>query len=251
MATGRLGATRLSGLIGNVVLAKMSSGNTAYWIPDENTAITESQPTIGQTLLTPKTVACYTEISRQLMVQSTPTVDRIVGPEMLRRIAVEVDKAAIAGTGASGQPQGILQTNNVGVFTGSSLDLAALVNAQSDLAGANADPTRAGYATTPAVAAILMARPRFTSNDTPLWEGGIADGRVAGLPAIASTNMPSATMICAQWDQLILASWAGGVEIQVNPFADFATGKIAMRAMAMVDVAVAQPVAFTAASSIT
>jgi HK97 family phage prohead protease len=58
----RMGVTRLSGLQGNVTIPKMTAGNTAYWLADENTQITESQPTIGQLSLSPKNVAALTEL---------------------------------------------------------------------------------------------------------------------------------------------------------------------------------------------
>ena len=40
-----------------------------------------------------------------------------------------------------------------------------------------------------------MGRAAFTGSDTALWSGPLADGNVAGLRAIASTQVPTATVI--------------------------------------------------------
>src|SRR5574340_725230 len=67
----RLGVRRMAGLVGNVTIQKQTAGNTAYWLNDEGTQITESQPTLGQVALTAKNVAALTELSHQLLSQGT------------------------------------------------------------------------------------------------------------------------------------------------------------------------------------
>ncbi len=251
LVVARLGATRLTGLVGNTTVPKMVSGNTAYWLSSEGTSITESTPVFSQAALVPHTVGAYSEFSRQLLLQSSPSVNKVIAKELSRRVAVAIDSAAINGAGGA-EPLGVLNTpTGLGAFTGGSLDLAALVNAQSDLAGSYVDATQAAYLTTPAVAALLMARQKFTGSDRALWEGPLADGNVAGLRAIASTQMPAATAILGSWEHLFLGEWGSPVEVAVNPYADFASGIIGVRALAMVDCVCAYPGAFSVATSVT
>ncbi len=247
-----LGATRLSGLNGNVTIPRQTGAGTAYWLANEATAITEGDQVFNQMSLTPKNVGGYTEVSRQLMMQSDPSAEMIVMNDLGAIVALGVDSAALNGTGSSGQPLGILNTGGIGSVTGTSLAYAGILEFQSDVAAANAlvNPGAAGYATTPAVAALLMARARFSNTDTPLWEGNIMDGRVAGFRAMSSTQVPTATAIFGDWSQLVIGEW-GTLEVDVNPYANFAAGIVGVRAFYTVDVGVRYAASFSAAASIT
>ncbi len=245
----QMGATRLSGLQGNVAIPKQTAAATAYWLSSETSTITESQQTIGQLTLGPKTVGAYTEISRQLTLQSSPDAESLVMSDLARVVALAADVAALRGSGAGGEPQGIVGTTGVGSVTGSSLAYAGVLEFQTDVAGNNVMPVRGGYVTTPAVAAIMMAEQRFSSTDTPLWVGNIWDGQMCGYRAMASNQMSSATMLFGDWADLIWAEW-GILEVEVNPYASFAAGIIGVRAMYTMDVGLRYAGAFSYASSV-
>ena len=153
----KLGAQQISVGPGNAVLPKGTAGATTYWLTSENDAITESQPTIGQVAATPKILAALTEISHQMLRQSN--AEEVVRAELRRAAATALDAAALQGTGASGQPLGILNTPSVGAFAGTTLNRSALVNAQLDVATANAVISgNVGYVTTPTIANTLANR---------------------------------------------------------------------------------------------
>jgi HK97 family phage major capsid protein len=245
----QMGATRLSGLQGNVAIPKQTAAATAYWLSSETSTITESQQTIGQLTLGPKTVGAYTEISRQLTLQSSPDAESLVMSDLARVVALAADVAALRGSGAGGEPQGIVGTTGIGSVSGTSLGYTGILEFQTDVASANVMPARGGYVTTPAVAALMMAEQRFSSTDTPLWVGNIWDGQMAGYRAMASNQMSSATMLFGDWADLIWAEW-GILEVEVNPYASFAAGIIGVRAMYTMDVGVRYAGAFSYASSI-
>jgi HK97 family phage major capsid protein len=247
----RMGVRRMGGLVGNVTIPKMTAGNTAYWLSDENTAITESQPTIGQLSLMPKNVAALTELSHQLMQQSTPDAEQMVFDSIARDIGLAVDVGILRGSGASGQPAGIVGSSGIGSVTGTSLASAGILDAQADVAGSNALYPGCGYVTTPAVAALLMNRPDLvTTGTTPLWTGNMLQGQLKGFPAMSSNQMASATMLFGWWDSVILAEW-GVLELMTNPYSDFTRGLTAVRGWYTCDVGVRYGGAFTYASSIT
>lgn len=250
MVAMRMGATRLPGLVGNLTIPKQTAGATAYWLANEATAITEGSLTFGQVALSPKTVGAYVEVSRNLMLQSSPAVEGIVTADLSQQVALAGDKAVLHGSGGSGEPTGISATGSIGAFTGTSLDYAGVLNAQSDVATANVMPSRGGYVTTPAVAALLMARQRFSSTDTPLWDGNIWEGRMAGFPAMSSNQMNAATAIFGAWEQVVVGEW-GVLEIALNEQANFPMGVVGFRAFYTMDVAVRYAGAFSYASSIT
>jgi len=247
----RMGVTRLSGLVGNVTIPKMTAGNTAYWLADETTQITESQPTIGQLALAPKNVAALTELSHQLMQQSTPDAEALVLNSIARDIGLAVDVGILRGSGNSGQPTGIATTGSIGAFTGSSLAAAGLLDAQADVAASNALMPGCGFVTTPAVAALLMARPELPSTGTErMWKGNMQMGSIFDFPAMSSAQMSSATMLFGWWPSVILAEW-GVLELMTNPYSDFTRGLTAVRGWYTCDVGVRYPGAWSYSSSIT
>lgn len=247
----RMGARRLSGLNGSVTVPRQSAAATAVWLANEASTATESQQTFVQMALSPKTVGAYTEISRQLLLQSSPGAEGIVTDDLAQQVAIAADLAALEGTGAGGQPTGISITAGIGAVTGTSLASAGVLEFQTDVATANVTPLRGGYVTTPAVAALLMIRPELPSTGTErLWKGNIWDGQLFNFPAMTSNQLTAATMIFGDWQELVIGEW-GVLEVEVNPYANFQAGIVGVRAMYSLDIGVRRPFAFSRATTIT
>lgn len=247
----KMGITRLSGLVGSITVPKQTGAGTNYWLSTEATAITEGNQTFGQMALSPKTAGAYTEISRQLLLQSSPAVEGLITNDLAQVVGLAVDLAVLNGSGSSGQPTGIIQTAGIGAFTGTSLAAAGVLDAQSDVAGANALKPGCGYVTTAAVAALLMARPELPSTGTTrLWKGNMAEGTMFDFPAMTSPQMSTATALFGLWPSVVLAEW-GVLQVEVNPYANFAAGIVGVRAMYSIDVGVRYAGAWSYSSSIT
>ncbi len=237
----KLGAQRLDGLRGNVVIPRGTADQSAYWLSDENTVITPGQPELGQISLSPKTCGAISTISRDL--NREPAVEAYVRAHLARVIDELIDAAAIAGTGVSGQPMGITVTPGIGTGTVDATDPWGDITAmQQTVAEAGTEPT--AILSTPAVRKLLQGRPRFTSTDTPVWDGSA----VGGLPAYASTNCPASKLIIGDWSQLLIATW-GGIQIDVDPYSLFSTGMIKLRVLVHCDVALLRPSAFAVAGA--
>lgn len=253
----RLGATQLSGLVGNVNVPKQSAAGTAYWLGSETANATESQQTFGQLALSPHTVAAYTEMSRQLLLQSSPGVEGIVNADLAAIAALALDSGVLSGSGSAGQPTGISNVSGVGSVSGSDVTAIAYTGQlkfQTALANANVMPSRAAYATTPAVAAFMMGKTRFANTNTPLWDGNLWDANgalgVAGFPGMSSNQIASQNIYFGDWASIIVAEW-GVLEIEVNPYAGFQAGIVGIRAMMTVDVGLRYPAAFAVSSTTT
>jgi len=246
-----LGAQTLPGLIGNTTVPRQSAASTGYWLATEGTPITESQPTVAQMTITPKTVGAYTEISRQLLLQSSPSAEAIVQNDLRSVIALALDLAVLNGSGSAGQPTGILNTSGVGAVAGTSLGYTQLLELQTDLLAANSLVAKPGLATTPAVASLLAQRVKFPSTASPLWEGSLSEGTVLGHRALTSNQIPAATAIFGDWDEVVIGEWGNGIEVQTNPFASFSAGIVGVRALLTCDVGIRHAAAFSVASSIT
>jgi HK97 family phage major capsid protein len=246
----QMGATMLTGLQGNVTIPRQTAAGTASWLANEAAAATESQLVLGQLAMSPKNVIAYSEISRQLMLQNSPAADALVMSDLSKVVALAIDSAGLSGTGTGGQPTGITATAGIGSVTGTSLAYAGIVEFQTDVANSNALASNCGYVTTPSVAALLKARQRFASTDTPIWQGNILDGEIEGFKAMSSLQMAAASMLFGDFSQVIIGEW-GMLEIAINPYASFTAAITGIRAIQTCDVGVRIPGAFSLATSIT
>lgn len=242
----RMGATVMPGLTGSISIPKLTGAATAYWFASEAGTATESTPTFGQLPLTPKTVGGYTEVSRQLLLQTAYNADAIINADLARVVGLAVDLAGISGPGTAGQPTGITGVTGVGTAnpgTTTNLSYADMIRFQSTVAASNAFMPGFGYVTTPTVAGALMAKPRFTNSDTPIWQGNILDGQVVGAPAMTSLQIGSGTVLAGDFSQVVIGEW-GVLEIEANPYAQFQAGIVGIRALYTVDVGVRYGAAF-------
>ena len=245
-----LGATRLTGLVGNLTIPKMTAGGTPYWLSDETTQITESQPTIGQLSLSPKDVAALTQISHKLMQQSTPDAEMLVMRDLAMTLGLAADVATLRGSGASGQPHGIIGTTGLGSFdTDATNTFADVLDAQIDVMAANALRPGCAYLADAASAALLMGRSRFANTDTPIWNGNLLEGTMAGFPCRATNQMSANTMLFGWWPSIIVAEW-GQLELVVNRFSDETRGLISVRAWYQMDTGMRYPAAFSYDSTV-
>ncbi len=244
----RAGISLAPGLKGNALFPKTSGNITGYWLNSEATAVTASTPTLVQVPLTPNTAGALVTVSQLLLKQSNQT-EPYIRRELLRTIGTTVDHAVLNGAG-SAEPLGLLNTTGIGTTSGTAIDYADALAMQQSVAEANADDAVVSFIGTPAVRALLSARDVSTAGSGGMvWQ----NGRMAGQPGYVTTDMPSATLICGAWPELVPGMWGPGVELQINPDdpALFKTGAVQMRCLVSCDVAILHAAAFNAATSIT
>lgn len=244
LISSQIGVTFLPGLKGDVSIPKLAAAASAYWLTNEATATTESQPTFGQLPLTPKTVGAYSEFSRQLLLQSDPAADWIIANDLTKVVARAVDAAVFAGTGANGQPFGVAGTSGIGSVTAGALTYSKALEFVVAVASANAlNVETCAFVTTPAIAIAALQRQRFTGTDTPVWEGNTRAGKVCGVTARSTANVATGHVLFGDWSNVVIGEW-GVLEIASNPYADFKAGITGVRCMYSVDVGVRQSGAF-------
>jgi HK97 family phage major capsid protein/HK97 family phage prohead protease len=255
----QLGATVLPGLVGNVAIPRQTAGATAYWVTEGN-APTESQPAFDQVTLSPKTVGAFTDISRKLVLQSTPAVEWILQQDLAAVLGAEIDRAAIAGSGSGAEPRGILNTTGIGNVEGGTNGAAPtwthIVALESALATANVvDGSTLAYLTNAKVRGKLKTTQIVpTYGDTMIWADGPTP--VNGYRAAVSNNVPSnlskgtSTGVCSailfgNWSDLLIGQW-GALDLLVDPYTASASGTVRIRVLQDVDIAVRHPESFAA-----
>lgn len=236
----RLGLRVLSGLTGNVSIPKYGTGLSASWVA-ENQAIPESQMTFDAVTLTPKHVGALTSWSRQLALQSNPSIEQLLRDDLAYAIGAEVDRAIIAGTGGV-EPLGLLNTEGV-QEAALPQTWAEVLAIEQQLAGLNVTPN--GWYTSPSVLSGLRGTLREDGIAGYIAEGG----RIGDVPAYTSNAAPADTAILGDWSHIILGTWSE-IDLLVNPFEGdaYRRGNVLIRAMMTCDVAIRHPEGFVVAT---
>ncbi len=241
LALAQAGVTMLTGLQGNISIPRQTSAATAYWV-GENSSPTESQQAIDQVNMTPKTVGAYVDYSRRLLLQSSIDVEGMVRNDLARVIALELDRAAIYGTGSSNQPLGLVNTTGIGSQTITTYGtFAEYIGMETDVASANADAGSMRY--------IINAAARGALKSTAKSASAVAagfvfeDGEINGYPAIVSNQLTNNDALFGDFSMMIMGMWSG-LDLTVDPYAGATAGTVRIIALQDVDVAVKQPGAF-------
>lgn len=246
-----MGARHVSGLVGNVSFARQTGKASVAWQSGDGSSITPSDQTIGQIAMTPKTAIAITDVSEQLLRQSSPSAQDFVMADLAADIAIDgVDNAVINGTGGA-QPLGI--KNTTGITSGqdaATADYAKILAFATTAGAANAIKGAPGFVTNTAGAAVLMQRQRFTSTDTPLWTGNILDGQCVGFDAMSSEQVASGNLIFGSWSEIVVGDW-GVLELALDSSGTrFNNLTVGIRAMWMVDVMIRYPQAFVVSTNL-
>jgi len=239
LAIAQAGVTMLTGLQGNISVPRQTSASTAYWV-GENSSPTESQQAIDQVNMTPKTVGAFVDYSRRLLLQSSIDVEGMVRDDLARVIALEIDRAAIYGTGSSNQPLGLTNVSGIGsetlTGTGTFTEFIAM---ETDVAAANADAGALRYI----VNATTRGGLKGTKKDAGSGEFVFADGEINGYPAIVSNQLANNDALFGDFSMFIMGMWSG-LDLTVDPYAGATAGTVRVIALQDVDFAVKQPGAF-------
>lgn len=241
--TARLPMRRAS-LTGNGTLTITTSAPTSTWLNAEDAVIADAAMVFGQRAATPKAIATTMFVSKQLDL-SAPAVAGYVERQAAAKLAQDIDTAFISGSGASGEPTGLLTLSGTTSQSGTSLAYSGVCTM---IAAAE------GYGGTPHVllgkdsAKLLRQRAKVTSGD-PIF----ANGSIDGLPTIVSRAVPDAAMLV--FDPALITEVAfGALEVIATPLATptaFRTGAIGVRLIASIDFMGDAPAAIVKSTSIT
>lgn len=261
MKTYEMGARVLSDMTGGTFsLPKQTGASTAYWVTEGN-APTNSNQQIGQVTFTPKTVGAVTDVSRKFMLQTSLDAEAFTRDDLMKQLAIEMDRAALNGSGTSPEPQGIIGNTNVPTIAiganGGVPTWSMLVALETQVSKANADVDTMG------IIASVDARGRLkaTLKDTNtfgiyLWQ----DNEVNGYKAVATNQIPSTFtkgsgtgltgMVFGNWDSLVYGLW-GALDIIEDPYTKSSSGGLRIVALQDLDIQLRYPGSFAKIVDIT
>ena len=241
-ALDQAGATTLTGLQGNIAIPRQSGAATAYWVA-EGGAPTESQQAIQQVSMVPRTCGAFTDISRKLLIQSSLDVEQMVRNDIAKVIALEIDRAALYGTGSSNEPLGLHNTSGIGTesITANNPTFAQVVNMESDVAAANALMGNLAYITGATIRGAMKVKAKDSGSGLFLWDG---NNTVNGYNAYMSNQVEAGDIWFGNWSDCIIGYWSS-LDLLVDPYTHSSSGTIRITALQDVDVAFRHAASFS------
>lgn len=215
-----LGIMRMPGASGSpIYIPKITGGTTAYWVnhdkTDDPTAVTRSQPTFGQIRMEPHTLAASVEMANRLIELSSPAAEQIVRRQIARDMAIEVDDTVFNGTGADGQPIGILQ--QTGIQTTTSFGSAAahgaydkLIDMQVSMQSENVASSSFAWVMHPTTFGKLRKMKDNTDNSQPKARRLIDEGApqsILGTKFGLTTTFPTDYILFGAMDYCVAPEW--------------------------------------------
>lgn len=243
------GARMLNGLSGDVKIPKKTAAAAAGWIATEGGASSESEMTVGSVSMTPKTLGAHTDVTRQLLIQSSLDVEALIRDDLAQAIALAIDLGALSGSGSSGQPTGIKNTSGINtVDFGTAPDLvptfAQVVEMETKVAEDNALLGNLAYIMGAAMYGALKTTEKATNTAQFVVEPG---GTINGYRGIVSNQAAAGDAYFGNFSDLLVGMF-GGLDIVVDPYTASTSGTVRVVALQSCDVAVRNAVSFCLAN---
>ena len=239
-------ATILSGLSGDVKIPKKTAASSAAFISSEGGAAGESEMTIGSVTMSPKTLGAFTDVTRQLMIQSSLDVENLIRNDLAGSMAIALDKAALEGSGSSGNPTGITNTtgiNTVSLSSAAAPTFSEMVSMETSVAVDNALLGGLVYIVHPSNAGTLKTTEKASNTAQFVY----TDGLINGYPVVVSAQLTANNYVYGNMQDLLVGLFSG-VDLVVDPYTNSSSGTVRVVALQSCDVNVRNAVSFCAAS---
>jgi HK97 family phage major capsid protein/HK97 family phage prohead protease len=263
----QLGATMLSGLVGSVDIPRQTGQSSSFWTT-EGSNTSQSEATFDKVSLAMKTIGTFSQITRNMLMQSTPDIDMIARADLLACIALGVDLAALSGSGSAGQPLGIANTSGIGSVVGgtngANISIDNYIDLETQLTQSNAPEESLAYLgnakTIGSTKKLKSTTGQYLWTNSPGGQRSVTPGEINGYPMARSnqarSNLTKGTSsgVCSElffgaWSEVLIGEW-GVVEIVPNPYdaAVFKNGGVLLRVLQSLDIALRHPASFSVMS---
>ena len=244
LVMAKLGCTMLTGLVGDVLIPKQSGTAAGGWV-DETSAAPAGTLTVGQIKVTPHTLGAYTDISRQLLLQSTPSADALVMNDLVESLARSIQIGCFHGTGANNQPVGLFTALSAG-YQGFAAITEATVSSDGSPTYAECETMLAGmeeanvdgefnWVLRPTAFRYFKSLGRVgTTGAVPaaVEENGVKF--LADTVAETTSSLTTKYAAAGRWDSCVMAMW-GALDLTLDPYSLSTRGALRVVALQSVD----------------
>lgn len=263
----QLGVTVLSGLVGSVDIPRQTGQSSTYWTT-EGTNTTESEATFDKVSLQMRTIGTFSQISRNMLLQSTPDIDMIVRADLIATMALGIDLACLSGSGSGGQPTGIANTAGIGSVVGgtngANISIDNYIDLETQVTAANVPEESLAYLanakTIGSTKKLKATTGSYLWTNTPGGQRTGTPGEINGYP-VARSNQARSTLtkgtssgVCSElffgaWSEVLMGEW-GVLEIVPNPYdaAVYKNGGVLLRVLQSLDIALRHAASFSVIS---
>ena len=222
--------TKLPDLQGNITFPRQDARAVAGWTA-EQVAAAEQNPTFDTVTLSPKHLRAWTEVTTQLLHQSSIPVEQFIRRDLARALAKEMDRAILFGTGASDQPFGVNAITGLSSVTWpaddanvSQFNYDDLCEVEEQLANNDALMGMLAWIVSPNIRRLARSTAELGANTSnPIWRMG----RMLDYEAYVTTQVityandgsisDETTGFFANWEEMMVGMW-GGIDIMANPY---------------------------------
>jgi len=265
----QMGAQLFAGLRSNYSFVRQTAAAQTYWISENSGAdVTDSTIAIQNVTMKPHILKGMLSFTAEQLAQAEEMFDALCNQELLKVHSIEIDRVALNGSGASGQPTGVLNQAGIGaVAMGTNgLSLATLgvqpfIDLETAVATANADLGNLAYLTDVAIRGECKKTLEFigVNGSNRIWQNTDqkdGSGTVNGYYAAATNNLPNNLVkgtsnncratIFANWADLYIGEWGGGLELVIDPYTLAGQDITRVISRQLIDVALGHPGSFSA-----
>ena len=222
--------TKLPDLQGNITFPRQDARAVAGWTA-EQVAAAEQNPTFDTVTLSPKHLRAWTEVTTQLLHQSSIPVEQFIRRDLARALAKEMDRAILFGTGASDQPFGVNAITGLSSVTWpadsggvSQFNYDDLCEVEEQLGNEDALMGMLAWIVSPNIRRLARSTAELGANTSnPIWRMG----RMLDYEAYVTTQVityandgsisDETTGFFANWEEMMVGMW-GGIDIMANPY---------------------------------
>ena len=236
------GAMTIPGLSGNVDIPRRATTGGAQWISAEHGDSTDGEPTFDDVQLTPKDISVSTPMSRRMRQQSSPAIEGLVRIGIVADMALGIDLAALEGSGAAGQPEGVLNITGVNkptAFVGANPTFAEVVAMETAVADDNALMGSLAYIGRSNMRGALKTTAKDAGSGIFLMDGNVLNG----YSYLLSNQITDGHLYFGNWSDLMIGFWSG-LDLMFDEYTLAAKNGLYIRAFQTCDVAVRHPESF-------
>lgn len=230
------GARILDGLVGDVKIPK-GTATTVGWVT-EGSALAENEATYSALTMSQKVVGAMTDYSRELINQTSMSVEAMIRSDLAASIAAEIDRAALEGSGAAGQPTGILNAGitKVATFAAANPTWAETVGLTSTIETANADISEIVYVMNSSMYGALKS----VSKESGSGQFVVSpDGTIDGKRVLVTNSITDGNAYAGAFGGgMLIGQWGNGIELMLDQYTQAANRVYRILSHATVDVGV-------------
>ena len=223
----RVGIDFLPGLEGNgsVGLPVQTGKSTVHWRDSQRDEPQETRSLYGNVVLEPKHVSGYLNITRNLLLQTTPVAEAYLRRELRASVFEAVERVTLQGNG-EGEPLGLDNTDGTTIdaaFADASTPTRAEVIAQiGKVTSQNVAREDIVAVMAPEFATLMAGVEVSAGSGRYLVDGDMLAGRVR---YEETAHCPASTVFYGQWSDVVVGTW-GDLELMLDPYSDSLSGGI-------------------------